>query len=75
MWAIIKFDKKRLNSLKGDFFNKFGKDYKIYIPKLVCQKYRNNEIVKKEINLLGDYMFCFHSSFEDSKIINTFSSF
>ena len=74
MWTIIKFDKKRLNSLKEDFSNKFGKDYKIYIPKLACQRYRNNEIVKKEINLLGDYMFCFHRSFEDIRIINTLNN-
>jgi hypothetical protein len=74
VWTIIKFNKKKLNSLKEDFSNKFGKDYKIYIPKLMCQKYRNNKIVKKEINLLGDYMFCFHSSFENTKIINTLNN-
>jgi len=74
VWTIIKFDKKRFNFLKEDFSNKFGKDYKIYIPKLMCQKYKNNKIIKKEINLLGDYMFCFHSSFENTKIINTLNN-
>jgi len=71
VWAIIKFNKKRLNSLKEDFSNKFGKDYKIYIPKLMCQKNGNNKIVKKEINLLGDYLFCFHKEFKNPTIINT----
>ena len=63
MWAIIKFDKKRLNLLLEDFTKKFGEEYKIYIPKLKLQRYKNNKVIRKEINLLGDYMFCFHTSF------------
>jgi len=70
MWAIIKFDKKRLHLLLEDFTKKFGKDYKIYIPKLKLQKYKNNKITGKEINLLGDYMFCFHTSFDKSEVIS-----
>ncbi len=74
MWSIIKFDKKRLNFLMSDFSKKFGEEYKIYIPKLMFQKYVNNKIVKREINLLGDYMFCFHNSFENPKIIKTLNN-
>ena len=36
---------KRFNFLKEDFSNKLGKDYKIYIPKLMYKKYKNNKIV------------------------------
>ena len=70
MWAKIKFDKKKLNLLLEDFNKKFGEDCKIYIPKLKLQKYKNNKIINKEIYLLGDYMFCFHNSFDKSEVVS-----
>ena len=54
MWTIIKIDKKQLNNFKDDLSKKIGKDFKIYIPKLIFKKYRNNKIINKEFNLLGD---------------------
>jgi hypothetical protein len=71
MWKILKFDHKNLELLKKDLFKKLGQDLKIYIPKLRIQKYRNNKLISKEINLLGSYMFCFHESFEYEKTINS----
>ena len=60
MWAIIKFDQKKLEHLKKDISNKLGNDFKVYNPKLLIQKYKKNKLVKKEFNLLGDYLFCYH---------------
>tara|TARA_Y100000590_G_C15738303_1_gene1019336 strand:- start:3534 stop:4031 length:498 start_codon:yes stop_codon:yes gene_type:complete len=71
MWTIIKFDKDKLHFLKEDLSKKLGKDYKIYIPRLIFKKYKNNKIINKEFNLLGDYLFCFHKKFEDSKVMNS----
>jgi hypothetical protein len=70
VWAIIKFDKKKLNLLLEDFNKKLGKEYKIYIPRLKLQRYKNNKVIRKEINLLGDYMFCFHNSFDKSEVVS-----
>ena len=67
MWTIVKFDKKKLGSLKEDLKKKLDKDLIFYTPKLLIQKYKNNKIIQKEYDLLGDYIFCFHKSFKDTK--------
>jgi len=71
MWTVLKFDKKGLALLKEDLEKKLGKDFKIYIPKLRIQKYKNNKLINKELNLLGDYMFCFHESLDCKKTIDS----
>ena len=71
MWTVIKFDRKEFEFLKKDFEKFFGKDIKIYVPKLFFQRYKKNRIVIKEFNLLGDYLFCFHDKFKNPQIINS----
>ena len=71
MWAILKFQKNNLSLLKDDLNKKLGQDMKIYIPKLRIQKFQNNKLKSKEINLLGDYIFCFHSNLKEQKIVNS----
>ena len=70
MWTIVKFDKKKLGFLKEDFTKKLGKDFIIYNPKLFIQKYKNNKLINKEFNLLGDYLLCFHKDFKNPATIN-----
>ena len=70
MWTIIKFDKKKLASLKNDLKLKLGEDLNIYIPKIFIKKYRKNKFVSREFDLLGDYLFCFHEKFKDQQTIN-----
>tara|TARA_B100000029_G_scaffold454689_1_gene481372 strand:+ start:290 stop:823 length:534 start_codon:yes stop_codon:yes gene_type:complete len=70
MWAVLKFDKKRIGFLKKDFTKKLGKNFVIYTPKLFVQKYKNNKLINKEFNLLGDYLLCFHEDFKNSETIN-----
>ena len=70
MWTILKFDKKRIEFLKKDLEKNLGKDYKIYRPKLFIQKYKNNKLIQKEFNLLGDYLLCYHRDFKDPETIN-----
>ena len=71
MWKVLKFDQKSLGLLKEDLKKKLGKDFKIYIPKLRIQKFKNNKLINKEINLLGDYLFCFHKNFEYENTLNS----
>ena len=69
MWTVLKFDKKVLALLKTDLFLKLGKNFKIYIPKLKIQKYKNNKLINKEINLLGDYLFFYHENLANKEMI------
>ena len=71
MWTVLKFDKKSLSLLREDLSKKLGKDFKIYIPKLRIQRYKNNKLITKEFNLLGDYLFCFHKNLKNEKVLNS----
>ena len=63
MWTIIKFDKKNLNFLKLDIEKKMGSNSEFYIPKVLFKRYLKKKLVKKEFNLMGDYLFCFNEKF------------
>ena len=71
MWTVLKFDKKNLSVLKEDLKSKLGNDFEIYNPKLRIQKYQNRKLISKELNLLGDYLFCFHKKFTYQETINS----
>ena len=71
MWTIIKFDKNNYNFLKKDLKKKLGGDFKIYLPKLLIQKYRKNKLINRELMLLGDYLFCYHKKFENKNVLNS----
>jgi hypothetical protein len=70
MWAILKFDKKNLETLKKDLSKILGNDFKFYIPKLLLKKYKNEKIADKEFYLLDDYLFCFHKKISNKNIIS-----
>ena len=57
MWTVIKFDKKRFNLLIQDMKKKYGDDFIIYRPKIQIQKYKNNKLVTKEIDILVTIYF------------------
>ncbi len=75
MWTIIKFDKKKYNLLKKELKSNFGEDCKIYRPLLLIERFTRNKLVKKEISLLNDYLFCFHRSFEKKNTLNKLKYF
>ena len=69
MWTVVKFDKKKVGLLKRDLESKLGKDILIYCPKLLIQKFKNNKLINKEFDLLGDYMFCFHNKIGEEGVL------
>ena len=71
MWTIIKFNKNKLEQLRNDFSKIIGKNFIIYTPKILIETYKKKKIIKKELNLLGDYLFCFHKDFKNN---NTFQN-
>tara|TARA_Y100000590_G_C15617340_1_gene976258 strand:+ start:935 stop:1432 length:498 start_codon:yes stop_codon:yes gene_type:complete len=70
MWTIIKFDRKYLEFLKSDFKKKLGNDFIIYNPKIFVKSYKKNKFINKEFFLLGNYLLCFHKSFEKPETIS-----
>ena len=63
MWTVLKFDKKKIGIFSQQLNQRFGKEFEIYTPKISYQKFRNNKLIKKEFDLLGDYIFCFVKDF------------
>jgi len=70
MWTVIKIDKKKQNFFKNEITKKLGSDIILYSPKIYIQNYKNNKLIDKKIDLLGDYIFCFHNDFKNPKILN-----
>ena len=70
MWMIIKVDKKKLNTLKDEFSKKIGKEIVFYQPKLKIEKFHKNKLESREVNILGDYIFCYHDKLKDENKLN-----
>lgn len=70
MWTIIKFDKKKINLLKEDFKKKLGDKPIVYEPKVLINVFKKCKRTSKELNVLGDYLFCYHRKFEDKTTLN-----
>ncbi len=68
MWTILKIDRKKFSFLKKDFQEKLGKDIILYSPKMLIEKNIKNKIIKKELNLLGDYIFLYHHKINKNMI-------
>lgn len=68
MWAIAKIKKNSFEIFRDNLIQKIGADCKFFMPKILLQKYKNNKIVDNKMNLLGDYVICFHQSFREENI-------
>ena len=51
MWVVLKYDKKKFHLLKEDFKKKIGDDYVIYRPQVLVQKYKNNQVINKKLDI------------------------
>tara|TARA_A100001011_G_scaffold349140_2_gene387497 strand:- start:1959 stop:2453 length:495 start_codon:yes stop_codon:yes gene_type:complete len=63
MWTLIKYDQKNLNFFKNNLNKLLGKNCEFYFPKYLLKKKLKNKVFGKEINLLGDYIFCYNEYF------------
>jgi len=70
MWTIIKYEKKLYETLKNELKKKIDDKVQFYRPKILLQKYIRNKLINKELDILGDYIFCYHDNFEYSKNID-----
>ena len=69
MWTVIKFDRKKFSFFKNELRNKLSTEHFLYYPKLLVRKYKNNKLIKKEYNMLGDYVFCYDKKLENNEIL------
>ena len=58
-----------MNFFKRELKAKLSCDHILYCPKLLVQKYKNNKLVKKEFNILGDYLFCYDKQLKNKEIL------
>jgi hypothetical protein len=72
MWIVLKYKKRELCFLMDELKKKIGKDIKFFNPKIKYQKNLNNMLKEVEINLLDNYILCFHESFKNKISINRF---
>lgn len=70
MWAVIKFDRKKLSQFKEDLIKKIGDNCEIYIPKIKIEKIKNDKKIKIDKFILGDYLFLFHQDLNNRNLIN-----
>jgi len=69
MWTIIKFDKRKIYLLQEDLNKKLGKNCILYRPRILIDTLKKKKLVSREFDLLGDYLFCYHSNFKDKSIL------
>ena len=70
MWVVAKYDKKKANFFLEDLKKKLKDKVVIYNPRVKIEKFYKKKIISKELNILGDYIFCFNPKFADQKIID-----
>ena len=70
MWLIFKINKNKTEFFKNEISLKLNSETKFYSPKIIINKYSHNKILKKEFNILGDYIFCHNENFSNYKIVN-----
>tara|TARA_A100001011_G_C14106255_1_gene754949 strand:- start:101 stop:604 length:504 start_codon:yes stop_codon:yes gene_type:complete len=70
MWAIARVKKNEINVFKEKLSLKFENKIQFYVPKISCHKYIKNKLKKFEKDILEGYIFCHHSEFSKSSIVN-----
>ncbi len=70
MWTILKYEKKKFQFLKEDLTKKLDKNFIFYNPKIKIQKFKNNKLINSEMEVLGNYIFCFHKNFQKTENFN-----
>lgn len=71
MWIIAKFKKESFIFFQNEMKKQIGEKCKFFRPKINLQIYKKNRLVNSTIDLLEDYVFCYHEKFNDKKIINS----
>jgi len=74
MWLVAKFKKNELTILKNNLKEKLKSNLIFYQPKFLKETFKNDKKILREIPLIGNYVFVFHSNFSQKNFINFLSS-
>ena len=67
---VAKIKKRELHLFKKELIKKFGPKTKFYNPKIQYQKYIKNKIKKIEKSILENYIFCYHKTLDQNKVMS-----
>tara|TARA_S200000501_G_scaffold374895_1_gene425501 strand:+ start:3246 stop:3740 length:495 start_codon:yes stop_codon:yes gene_type:complete len=70
MWVIAKYEKKKLNFFINNLKKNLGEDFVIYSPFMEVKSFVKNQVIKKKINILEDYIFCYSKKFSKKNTFN-----
>ena len=70
MWVIAKYKKKKLNFFINNLKKNLGEDFVIYSPFMEVKSFVKNQVIKKKINILEDYIFCYSKKFSKKNTFN-----
>ena len=70
MWLIFRINKNKIEFFKKEITLKLKSETIFFSSKIIINKYFQNKLLKKEFNLLGDYVFCYNSNFSNLEIVN-----
>ena len=70
MWVVIKYKTNEFENLKNSLSKNLGEIPEFYFPKIKYSRYIYNKLKTYNRNILGNYLFCKHNKFKDSKKIN-----
>ena len=70
MWLVAKIKKSELCLFKAELVKKISSEVKFYSPKIQYQKCIKNKINKYEKFILENYIFCYHETFSQAKVVS-----
>ena len=70
MWIVVQYKTKEFKILKESFYKILGEMPEFYVPKVKYEYFINNQLKVFEKNILSNYIFCKHSTFQNAKSVN-----
>ena len=70
MWAVLKANNKKDQTLIENLNFKLNSKVIFYFPKIIIKKIKSNKKKGVQCSVLGNYIFCYHKSFENPKNID-----
>ena len=71
MWVVAIIKRKEIGIFKESFIKNAGRDIQFYCPKIQYHHYFGNKLKIIEKFVLENYIFCYHSNFQQSNFINS----
>ena len=70
MWLVAKIKKREIRTFKEGLIKEAGQDIRFYCPKIKYHQYFRNKVKRLEKLALDNYIFCYHTDFSNSILIN-----